>query len=233
MSLTYNLYCDESCHLEHDRQPVMVLGAIRCLRDKARETAVRLREIKAENGLPPHFEMKWTKVSLGKQKFYLDVVDYFFDTDDLHFRAWVAHKDGLMHGSFNQSHDDWYYKMMFNLLEPLLAPEARFRIYLDKKDTRSARKVAKLHDVLCSSHYDFDRNIVEQVQVVESHAVEQLQLADLLIGAVGYVNRGLSGNAAKEAVIERIRHRSKYRLNQPTLMAEAKFNMFIWRGQHK
>jgi len=28
MSLIYNIYCDESCHLEHDRQPVMVLGAI-------------------------------------------------------------------------------------------------------------------------------------------------------------------------------------------------------------
>lgn len=26
MSETFNIYCDESCHLEHDQQKVMVLG---------------------------------------------------------------------------------------------------------------------------------------------------------------------------------------------------------------
>jgi hypothetical protein len=28
MSETYNLYCDESCHLENDGQQAMVLGAV-------------------------------------------------------------------------------------------------------------------------------------------------------------------------------------------------------------
>lgn len=27
MGETYNIYCDESCHLENDRQQAMVLGA--------------------------------------------------------------------------------------------------------------------------------------------------------------------------------------------------------------
>jgi len=31
MTTIFNVYCDESCHLEHDRQPVMVLGAISVL----------------------------------------------------------------------------------------------------------------------------------------------------------------------------------------------------------
>ena len=26
MTQVFNVYCDESCHLEHDRQKVMVLG---------------------------------------------------------------------------------------------------------------------------------------------------------------------------------------------------------------
>ncbi len=47
MSEICNVYCDESCHLEHDRQKAMVLGAIWCPLDKSREIAVRLREIKA------------------------------------------------------------------------------------------------------------------------------------------------------------------------------------------
>lgn len=232
MSQTFNVYCDESCHLEHDRQPVMVLGAVWCPLEKTHETAVRLREIKQAHGLAPQFEVKWTKVSPAKADFYRDLIDYFFDDDDLHFRAWVALKDGLRHVEFVQTHDDWYYKMMFGLLEPVIQPDAHYRLYLDKKDTRSADKVTKLHDVLCNNRYDFNREIVERVQVVESHAVEHLQLADLLLGAVGYANRGLSGNAGKEALIARIRQRSGYTLTRPTLLREQKFNLFIWRGQH-
>jgi hypothetical protein len=38
MSDTFNIYCDESCHLENDHQKVMVLGAVWCPFDKTRET---------------------------------------------------------------------------------------------------------------------------------------------------------------------------------------------------
>lgn len=230
MSNIFNLYCDESCHLPNDSQPLMTLGLVACPQDKTREIAVRIREIKARHDLSSSFEIKWTKVSASKAQFYIDVVDYFFDDDDLQFRAVMADKDGLDHKRFNQTHDDWYYKMMFRLLEPMLRPEAKFRVYLDKKDTRSSMKVRKLHDVLCNNLYDFDRQIVEWVQVVESHAVEQLQLADLLMGAVGYVNRNLAGNKGKEALIERIRQRSGYNLDRSTLLREPKFNLFRWRG---
>lgn len=231
MSDVINLYCDESCHLPNDGQSLMTLGLVWCPLEKTREIAVRVREIKARHGFSPDFEIKWTKVSPAKVQFYLDVVDYFFDDDDLHFRSIIADKNGLDHARFLQSHDDWYYKMMFQLLEPVLRPDARFRIYLDKKDTRSAMKVMKLHEVLCNNLYDFRREIVERVQVVESHAVEQLQLADLLLGAVGYVNRKLTGNAGKEALIARIRQRSSYTLEKTTLLRECKFNLFRWQGR--
>lgn len=226
-----NVYCDESCHLENDRQSVMVLGAVWCGKSKAREIAVRLREIKAAHGIPTTFEVKWNKVSPGKAAFYQAILDYFFDDDDLHFRGWVAQKAGLNHAAFGQTHDDWYYKMMFSLVEPLLSPDRCFHLYLDKKDTRSAGKVQKLHDVLCNNLYDFDKSIVGRVQVVEADAVEQLQLADLLIGAVSYVNRGFTGNRAKDQLIARIRQRAGVSMLRPTLLREPKFNLFIWKGQ--
>ena len=49
--------------------------------------------------------------------------------------------------------------------------------------------------------YDFSREVIERLQLVHSHEIEQLQLADLLIGAIGYLNRGLQGNAGKMALI--------------------------------
>lgn len=232
MSQTFNIYCDESCHLEHDHQKVMVLGALWCPKDKTHEITERIRDQKAKHKLPADFEIKWTKVSPAKLAFYLDVIDYFFDDDDLHMRALVAPKAGLKHDAFpGQDHDVWYYKMLFTLLSPLLNPKDRYRIYLDLKDTQNAKKATKLREVLCNDRYDFDRHLIEWVQPVRSHEVEQLQLCDLLIGALGYVNRGLSQNTAKLALINRIRERSRYSLVRSTLLSERKCNIFHWHAQ--
>lgn len=234
MGEIFNIYCDESCHLEHDNQKVMVLGAVWCPLDKVHEISIRLREIKARHGMKQGFETKWTKVSPAKQTMYLDLLDYFFDDDDLHFRSLVVpDKTKLRHDNFCQNHDTWYYKMFFDLLKVLFIPKNRYRIYLDIKDTRSATKVAKLHNVLCNNMYDFERKIIERVQTVHSHEVELLQLADLIIGAIAYVNRGLSGNAGKNALIARIRERTGYGLAKSTLLKEEKVNLFVWHPSER
>ena len=231
MSTIYNLYCDESCHLENDNQTAMVLGAVWCPDEKRTETATRIREIKQKHGLAADFEIKWTKVSPGKQEFYLDLVDYFFDDDDLHFRAVVVpNKSLLNHAQFGQNHDDWYYKMYFTLLKVVFEPTCQYRVYIDIKDTLGHEKVAKLHDVLCHNAYDFSRKMIQRVQRVQSHEVEQMQLADLLIGALSYLHRGLSTNSAKLALIERIKNRSGYKLTLNTMLRENKFNLMIWQG---
>lgn len=231
MPQTFNIYCDESCHLENDRQRVMVLGAVWCPRDKAREIAVRLREIKENHDLAPDFEVKWSKISPAKKQFYMDILDYFFDCDDLHFRALIVpDKSKLDHSSFGQSHDDFYYKMYFDLLKVILSPNGCYRIFIDIKDTHGAAKVAKLHDVLSNSMYDFSKEIIERVQLVRSHEIEQLQLTDLLTGIISYTNRGLSGNAGKEALVRRAMARSHYSLRRTTLLREEKLNLFSWHA---
>jgi len=231
MTQTYNIYCDESGHMENDPERVMVLGAVWCPLENTREISLRLREIKARHGLAHDFEIKWTKVSPAKKDFYLDVMDYFFDDDDLHFRALIVpDKSKLRHDSFGQSHDDWYYKMYFDMLKVILSPTAKYRIYLDIKDTRSAAKIAKLHEVLCNEFYDFSREIIERVQTVRSHEIEILQLADLLIGAIAYVNKGRAGNAGKEALVDRMKKRSHYSLTLTTLLREDKVNLFRWHA---
>jgi len=229
----FNVYCDESCHLENDHQKAMVLGAVWCPLEKIREISVRLREIKKRHGLPSDFEVKWTKISPAKSQFYLDWVDYFFDDDDLHFRALIVpDKTLLRHGAFSgQDHDVWYYKMYFDMLKVILRPQACYRIYLDIKDTRGGAKIKKLHEVLCNNLYDFSRDIIERVQLIHSREAELLQLADLLIGAVSYANRGLQESKGKLQLVERIKKRSKYRLTQTTLYAEQKVNLLRWRAQ--
>lgn len=232
MSTIYNIYCDESCHLENDRQTVLVLGGVWCPLNKTREIAVRLREIKKKHGMPSPFEMKWTKVSPAKKELYLDLIDYFFDDDDLHFRALIVPDKGkLRHDAFaGQDHDTWYYKMYFDMLKAILRPDARYRIYIDIKDTRGSEKITKLHSVLCNNMYDFSREVVERLQLVNSRDIEQLQLADLLVGAIGYINRGLHSNAGKIAILDRMKQRSGYSMIRTTLLKEEKINLFRWHA---
>ena len=228
----FNVYCDESCHLENQGHPIMVLGAVWCPLDQTREISIRIREIKERFGLPSHFEIKWAKVSPAKVSFYEELIDYFFDNADLHFRGYVAHRGALDHARFEQDHDTWYYKMYFHALSTILKPKARYRFYFDLKDTRSGMKLAKLQEVLGNSIYDFRRDVVQRVQAVHSDEVAQVQLADLLIGCVGYANRQhMAPSSAKLHLVERVKQRSGYTLVRPTLLREEKFNLFHWNGQ--
>lgn len=227
----YNVYCDESCHLEHNGIPTMVIGSVWCRQDSAKDICRQIREIKAAHGLSTAFESKWTKVSPGKLPFYLDLVDFFFAQPELHFRVvLVPDKRILDHPQFKQSHDVWYYKMFFVLLKEIIDPEQQYRIYIDIKDTRSERKRQKLEEVLRNAKYDFAGQVVERVQQIRSHESEIMQLADLFIGAVCYHNRNLATSEAKLVIIKRIQERSGKLLSVTTWPRESKFNMLRWKA---
>ena len=80
--MEYNVYCDESCHLENDKSDVMTIGAVYCPKGKSRQINDKIREIKIRNDIPPFRELKWIKVSPSKIKVYEELLDYFFENDD-------------------------------------------------------------------------------------------------------------------------------------------------------
>lgn len=243
MKPTINIYCDESCHLQNDKEPVMVIGAVYCPIEKKEEIFERLYSFKLKHNLIPknkkndnenrtYYELKWNKVSKSKIEYYKDVINYFFDDDDLQFRVLVvSNKTDIDYKKFNHTHDTFYYKMYFGMLKAILNPENSHHIYIDIKDTKSKEKVHKLEQVLRNDKYDYSKEIIKKVQQVRSHEVEILQLTDLLVGATAYVNRGLANSKAKNELINLIKRRSKYSLTKSTLLKERKFNVFIWEPQ--
>lgn len=229
MTETFNIYCDESCHLEHDHQGVMALGAIWSPLAHVAELAKAARSLKRQFGLAPEFELKWVKVSPARRDYYETVLDWFWNSPHLHFRCLIVpDKNILDHEVIGQTHDDWYYKMFFNLLKVVIDPQHRYNVYLDLKDTRGAAKVKKLHEVLSNAQYDFSRSIIQRIQLVRSHEVELLQLADYLTGLIAYANRGLEGSKSKLGLVERLRGYSGYSLTRTTLLRENKLNLFRW-----
>lgn len=234
--MLYNIYCDESCHLENDNSDIMILGAVTCAESKKAEIYNEIRAIKKKNGLDSHFEIKWTKVSESKVEFYEELIDYFFNNSSLSYRGLVAkNKSQLNHKVYNQSdYNLWYYKMYFLLLDPIIIPTEEYRIFIDIKDTNGGPRTSMLHEVLCNNIYDFKQEVIRDIKQINSSESEMLQIADLLNGLLAYYHRGLyhnnTGNVGKKRLIDKILQKN-LDLDTNTARNEQKFNLFIWKSR--
>lgn len=230
--MEYNIYCDESCHLEHDNSPVMVLGAVSCPKEKKAQIYNDIRNIKSKYNLSTYLEIKWTKVSKSKIDFYNEIINYFWSNSDISYRGLVVKdKSRLNHGKYNAGdHNLWYYKMYFLMLNEIIRPENKYNILVDIKDTKGGKRLSTLHKVLCNNIYDFKCDVVKNVVQIDSKDSELLQLADLINGAICYYNRGLYGmkksNVGKNTIVDLLQ--ARYQLNTKTKLNEQKFNLFIW-----
>ena len=213
----------------------MSIGAIYCPKEESKRINDRIRNIKIRNYLPATRELKWTKVSPSCVQVYLDLINYFFDDDDLHFRVIVIkEKERLDHDRYGQTHDEWYYKMYFNMLKNILNPADVYNIYIDIKDTNSYTKAKQLQNVCCNSIYDFSHKTIKKLQPIRSDEVQIMQITDILIGAITHYNREFPPygrrSASKQQVIDLIRTRSGYSLTKSTLSREDKTNLFFWEA---
>lgn len=228
-----NIYCDESNHLESDKKP-MVLGALYCPRDRTKKVNQRIREIKIAHNLSENFEIKWTKVTNRNVKFYLDIINYFLDIDQVGIRILVANKTNLNHKKHGHTHEEWYYKMYYQLLTMIIKSESSYRICLDRKDTLGKIRINKLQDVLCNTEFDYKKEIVKEIREVHSKQVQMVQVIDLIIGAVQFniCSKNVEKESmAKRQIVEHIQKRTKLTLKTQTLPSEFKFNLFFWDGQ--
>jgi hypothetical protein len=217
---TFNLYCDESCHLEHDGKRFMLLAYVKCPYPQVRMHTERIKALKKEHGFKG--EIKWSKLSHKMYGFYHALIEYFFATD-LSFRALVVRKDQVKKPAYGQDYDTFYYKMYYQLLYHKIDMQHHYNIYLDVKDTLSAAKVNRLKDIL-----RIDYSTVRNLQNIRSHESYLMQLTDVLMGAIGYLNNtDDQAMVAKTRLIERMRIMSGTGLNDSTSKGSEKFNLFF------
>jgi hypothetical protein len=211
----------------------MVLGAIACEKNQKVKIYKDLRRLKQKHGLPDSFECKWTKIGPAKLEYYLDVVNFFFENPYLSFRGIIADKSQLRHQDFNQTHNEWYYKMYYLLLKQKLNPPESYKIYIDIKDTVGGSKIRKLEEILKHILFSFYDETVLGLQQINSKESELLQMVDVIIGAISYENRNIKTSNAKLTVINRIMEKSGSNLKYSTSLFEEKFNIFVWNPSHK
>ncbi|WP_413569186.1 DUF3800 domain-containing protein [Bdellovibrio sp. HCB117] len=224
--IVYRILCDESCHLEHDDQPAMVLGALKVQRSKARELNEKLRNLKAKHGIHPNQELKWNFVSQQKLQLYIEVIDLFFSEPSLSFRAVAAHKEGLNHAKFDQTHGDWFFKIYYLLLGKLLNANEHYEVFMDPVDTASPYRAQELKEFLNNSFGG--KEVITRFQVLDSKRSPLMQISDLFVGAIGYKLRGLQTNSAKLQIIDEIQKRASLDLKSNSRYSANKFNLFHW-----
>lgn len=220
MYKTFNIYCDESTHIEKDREPYMILSYISTPYHLLKMHNKNIREMKIE-----HFykgELKWSKLSKSQYPFYNELIDYFFSNESLSFRAIIIDKSQLNHKAFNQDHNTFYDKMYYQLLNKKIHPNHTYNIYLDIKDTYSYLKAKSLKKYL-----ERDYKNIRNLQVIRSHESELMQLTDVIMGAINYKLRGFNKVTAKNNVIEKIEKLSDKSLTVQTSPHETKFNLFF------
>jgi len=223
----YNIYCDESCHLEHDRIPIMCIGYIRTPFEDIQGYNAIVKDIKRKH--KNLSEIKWNKISTSRLEMYKELIDFFFESN-LSFRCLVVkYKNDLDHAKYNMgSHDNYYYKMLYLLLKFNIIEENEYNVYLDIKDTRGRERLKKINEVF--SNYYHNKSPFIRFQHIRSNDNLFIQIADLFIGAVAFKARNLvkdvNSSKAKIELVEYLESKTTFPIDIQTELLETKFNIF-------
>lgn len=217
MNKTFNLYCDESTHLQNDGQPYMIISYVGCPYNQLKHHKQNIKLLRAKHKFGG--EIKWSSISGSQYHFYNDLVEYFF-SGELAFRAVIVDKNQIDENRPEFTYGDFYFRMYYQLLHHKIDLENNYNIYLDVKDTISDKKLTRLKDMLRHNAS------LRSFQFIKSHESSLMQIADLLMGAINYKLRGLNKVTAKNKIVEKIEAYCKKPINRATSKSEQKFNLF-------
>ncbi|MFT5654397.1 MAG: hypothetical protein ACI9XU_000111 [Arenicella sp.] len=231
--MEYNLYCDESRHTSDASQRYAVIGALQCPRSEKRSLVSSIHHLKAKYNAQGEFG--WKRLSPNKAEFYQELLTLFISSDALNFRCIVVDRSSLNHDEFNEGDSELgFYKLYYQMLVHWLKPGSSYFIYLDWQQNSCTDRFSSLRQVLINKL--IGRANIEALEPVESDTQPLVQLADLLIGAVGYHCNALDKLETASAtkinfcrVLSESLERSD--LTSPTYKSESKFNIFHWQGR--
>ena len=229
--MEFNIYCDESCHLKSNNSQYMLIGAIYCPKLKVKKVNQYIQHLKRNYNLSNSIELKWNKVDKKTEKLYLDIINYFFNTDYLKFRVIVIDKSLLNHEKYNQTENEFYHKAYYEMLKYIIIPGNTYNIYPDIKDTNSYYYHQIMLKFLRIKISDSNKKTIKKVQPIRSYESPILQINDILIGALSYYYRHLNANQSKIKIVNEITRLYDGSFDHTSYYSNSKFNIFIWRSK--
>ena len=220
-----SIYCDESRHEGQASQPYMVIGGLWLPREKRAEILAGFREIQARDGIT--CELKWGKVSRAKLAGYQAVVDFIATRPDVHFRCIVVDKSKADSDKyFKNDRQFGFWVFYWHCLKQWMGNANTYFVSIDFKPESLHSGPRRLRQVL--EDECIKRAWLKSLECVDSRQNPFCQMADVLIGAVGYEQNGFSGSPAKQQLAAHI----AAQFNRPDLKgtdSPDRHHFNIWR----
>jgi hypothetical protein len=222
-----SIYCDESRHEGQSEQRFMVIGGLWMPRNRRRQILEELHKIRVEHRIVG--ELKWTKLSRKRLLAYQALVDHIAGLEDVHFRCIVVDKTKVDADKFFQSDKQLgFWVFYWHCLKQWMGNRNTYVVNLDFKPEGLRSGPTRLKEILQNAI--LGRAWIRSLECVNSKVSPFCQIADMLVGAVGYQQNGLSESKVKSDFCTHVANAFRRQdLRGSDLPSVARFNIFkIW-----
>lgn len=148
--MDFEAYCDESNpEILSDRtaNDYLLIGSIWIPKVYREDLKNSIKKIKDNHNY--RNEIKWNKVAPSSNEFYLDLLKYFFSTDNIRFRVLLVKSNKIDRVKFHNGDGELsFYKFYYQLLQHWILSYNSYSIFLDHKVNKDINRVSKLREVL-------------------------------------------------------------------------------------
>lgn len=170
----------------------MVLGGIILPNEALAPFSKAMEMWRQSNGMLA--ELKWTKVSGQKFAEYKSLIDFFFSVAGvMRFRSVVFDTTEIDYATYHKGDKELgFYKFFYQFLlhefgKYATSDEHRLLVHFDQRVSKI--KFSTLYTILnrgICKKYGRNANVVRHIDAVDSKKCDVIQMADVLMGAVGY-----------------------------------------------
>ena len=221
--MKYEVYCDESCLeaiFDKEAHQYAAIGGVWIPAEARTEVKGKLNEIKRKYGY--WGELKWNKVTNKTLEMYKEIIEYFFNSYKIRFRAIIIKSSDIDNEHFNNSSGEiGFYKFYYQLIQKWLYDDNEYYCFLDHKINGNRKRLKEFHKIL---NYITNAK-VNNVQAIHSHESVIIQMADVLTGLVSAKYNDEITQDAKKGLISFVESILGKEITA-TSKGEQKFNIF-------
>lgn len=226
--ITIHIYSDES---RHKNERFLLLGGIWINEENSPLALAEIEDLRSRKGYindaKQHVnflgEFKWQKISDKYLHVYKELVDIFFkwiEKDIVRFNVIMIDTHDKIVIEYGNIKNEGYYKFLYQLYFHNSKIPAVYKIYPDsitnpmqnnvdfdtlKKCLGAAFK--KKFSRLLNPRNVYPKNFVNNITPIDSKTSQFIQVVDVVIGAIGYLQNGLHARAkVKKAKVELMKY---------------------------